>query len=465
MNRANQIVADLVVYADALIGILSLLYILLCQIGCSVIYPTMELILQYPVLILYLFLLYILILEKNKKVFDKLSCCPSVNRSPIFYQILLLQFRDRLMRNNALKKLRIAMIMILTILAILVSILKTPDLQAFGTKMYYDSDELSEEHKKIYQLFYITQILALWFILFYHVLYGCGRFMMFITLSVFCCPCILLAVLLFKTGNINHINQEQIPVNPDQDLIDQGYQGPIGYIKKQRQEIQDWIDMKKLRYSQVQKLVEKQNQIDSQKTQSSGGSMGINCSICISQFKPKDWIIQLKCNEIHVFHQECLKVWALSKFTCPLCRKNILKPFDDVNIQKTTNIEGVRNSNMALNDIENNQQSNLEGDLQFNVNLSQVQITNLALQPLPISEIQNQFTHGNVVQSPNQSQLSGVQLPNPTLQNNEHLLIQKYIIEENEQQQNDQQNNTDLLAFQVFLQRKMNIALQVQLEQ
>ena len=41
-----------------------------------------------------------------------------------------------------------------------------------------------------------------------------------------------------------------------------------------------------------------------------------NCAICLSGHKGK--IAQLQC--MHVFHEECLKLWLQKSSSCPLCR-------------------------------------------------------------------------------------------------------------------------------------------------
>ena len=44
------------------------------------------------------------------------------------------------------------------------------------------------------------------------------------------------------------------------------------------------------------------------------------CIICTENFEPKDKIVQLKCNSIHIFHDICIRQWVKKKPICPICR-------------------------------------------------------------------------------------------------------------------------------------------------
>ena len=49
------------------------------------------------------------------------------------------------------------------------------------------------------------------------------------------------------------------------------------------------------------------------------------CSICLIEFVQDEWVIKLRCNETHVFHEDCVSEWIKkSNFTCPLCRDPII---------------------------------------------------------------------------------------------------------------------------------------------
>ena len=51
------------------------------------------------------------------------------------------------------------------------------------------------------------------------------------------------------------------------------------------------------------------------------------CAICQEDFKRGDQVTQLKCNEAHLFHTDCIVEWiSRGENTCPLCRA----PIDNV---------------------------------------------------------------------------------------------------------------------------------------
>ena len=43
-----------------------------------------------------------------------------------------------------------------------------------------------------------------------------------------------------------------------------------------------------------------------------------SCTICLSNFQPKELITELPCN--HLFHKNCLSQWFNHNNTCPLCK-------------------------------------------------------------------------------------------------------------------------------------------------
>ena len=47
------------------------------------------------------------------------------------------------------------------------------------------------------------------------------------------------------------------------------------------------------------------------------------CIICMNEFGPEDKVAELKCDERHYFHQECLAGWLKHKQECPLCKKHV----------------------------------------------------------------------------------------------------------------------------------------------
>ena len=52
------------------------------------------------------------------------------------------------------------------------------------------------------------------------------------------------------------------------------------------------------------------------------------CKICLMEYEPEDELTQLKCDERHYFHSDCIIRWiSEGKNNCPLCRK----PIENVN--------------------------------------------------------------------------------------------------------------------------------------
>eukprot|EP00347_Sterkiella_histriomuscorum_P015334 403357417 len=47
------------------------------------------------------------------------------------------------------------------------------------------------------------------------------------------------------------------------------------------------------------------------------------CAICLGDYVDTDEIAELKCDQRHYFHSECLKEWLKRKLECPLCKKEI----------------------------------------------------------------------------------------------------------------------------------------------
>lgn len=47
------------------------------------------------------------------------------------------------------------------------------------------------------------------------------------------------------------------------------------------------------------------------------------CVICQTNFEAEENVVQLTCDNKHIFHQQCLEGWALTKMECPICRKSI----------------------------------------------------------------------------------------------------------------------------------------------
>ena len=53
------------------------------------------------------------------------------------------------------------------------------------------------------------------------------------------------------------------------------------------------------------------------------------CIICMTEFKARDQVAQLDCDERHYFHRKCAEDWLKQKLQCPLCKKPIFENHSD----------------------------------------------------------------------------------------------------------------------------------------
>ena len=52
---------------------------------------------------------------------------------------------------------------------------------------------------------------------------------------------------------------------------------------------------------------------------------GIECIICMEEYKEVDEVIELPCDGRHFFHAKCITNWLNTNNSCPLCKKPITK--------------------------------------------------------------------------------------------------------------------------------------------
>jgi hypothetical protein len=51
-----------------------------------------------------------------------------------------------------------------------------------------------------------------------------------------------------------------------------------------------------------------------------------SCPICMDDFKGKDFVTTLPCNNMHFFHTACIADWVdKGQNICPLCRTQITR--------------------------------------------------------------------------------------------------------------------------------------------
>ena len=103
---------------------------------------------------------------------------------------------------------------------------------------------------------------------------------------------------------------------------------------------------------------------------------GLQCSICLEDFKLNDKYIALDCDEPHIFHSGCetcsgIKVWLKRKNSCPMCRKEFSvdnSPNED-NLPNPNNLEN-RISNIITNYINEIEINNEQRDIQLAIEAS-----------------------------------------------------------------------------------------------
>jgi len=60
----------------------------------------------------------------------------------------------------------------------------------------------------------------------------------------------------------------------------------------------------------------------------------IYCSICLSDIKEGQRTLLLQACQ-HGFHEPCIAQWLLTNKTCPNCRKAVLEPFNNLELQRS----------------------------------------------------------------------------------------------------------------------------------
>ncbi len=48
-----------------------------------------------------------------------------------------------------------------------------------------------------------------------------------------------------------------------------------------------------------------------------------SCAICLMDYEETDEIAELKCDQRHYFHSQCISDWLKKKLECPLCKSPV----------------------------------------------------------------------------------------------------------------------------------------------
>ncbi|CAD8075480.1 unnamed protein product [Paramecium sonneborni] len=88
-----------------------------------------------------------------------------------------------------------------------------------------------------------------------------------------------------------------------------------------------WICLKS--YDAIKKLTSKNNKlIRSLKIEKYVEGQQLSdeniCIICWDSFKKDECYSRLKCNQNHIFHTTCIKIWIKTNITCPVCRSQLV---------------------------------------------------------------------------------------------------------------------------------------------
>lgn len=102
---------------------------------------------------------------------------------------------------------------------------------------------------------------------------------------------------------------------------------------------------------------------------------GLQCSICLEDFKLNDKYIALDCDEPHIFHSGCetcsgIKEWLKRNNTCPMCRKEFPTNSENNNSLPNPNDLDNRISNIITNYINEIEESNEQRELQMAIEAS-----------------------------------------------------------------------------------------------
>ena len=72
------------------------------------------------------------------------------------------------------------------------------------------------------------------------------------------------------------------------------------------------------------------------------------CAICLEDYKEGDTIRFLPCTDLHHFHSDCVDEWLTHKKCCPLCKVNIDKPKNQVDIPNVESLDLSENNDLSV---------------------------------------------------------------------------------------------------------------------
>ena len=54
------------------------------------------------------------------------------------------------------------------------------------------------------------------------------------------------------------------------------------------------------------------------------------CVVCLNLLHLNSFVVPLPCNKAHIFHPTCLFEWVKLNYTCPVCRKPMIKDEEEI---------------------------------------------------------------------------------------------------------------------------------------
>eukprot|EP00347_Sterkiella_histriomuscorum_P017816 403347875 len=263
-------------------------------------------------------------------------------KATIWYHVCLVSLKDKILKSYCFNKLYGLFFVLFMLFSIIVTLFQFPQVILFPNDTpYYDNADLSQKNKNVIRGLSGSIVACIWFTMFYRILFMITsrllRFFMFLV----CSPCVIMLCIYECCCNpkrvqvnsesrgsrsqiVNDLNSQQQQRRIQQSQI-VGIQSNNLYVlnnahlqlhqeqqqpsifAKERQLILTTINTLKSKYQSEDKLLSQQ------------------CSICLNDFKLLEKVVKLKCNEVHIFHDECLQGWVFLNFTCPLCRLPILQ--------------------------------------------------------------------------------------------------------------------------------------------
>ncbi|CDW87314.1 UNKNOWN [Stylonychia lemnae] len=191
-----------------------------------------------------------------------------------------------------------------------------------------------QESVRLLISYMIFHCISYWLLSLFEITIGCFKLVLLLAFGILFWPCVILYYKKYgrPTRNFNSIRNNR--------PSDEVQLATLKSLNKQQ--------MKK--FLKIVFFKKKQEAIKSLKVELQ------SCAICLEPFNAEGEIIELSCNEGHVFHFKCLQDWAIRQQNCPLCRKDLI---DEDNVNSII-LEVQGQSKDDYNNLEDSQKINLK---------------------------------------------------------------------------------------------------------